>query len=159
VFYGKDAEHKHGSPFSKVEGESTSKIERWHGTLKSRTKVMRGLKNFETALDFTEAYQAYYNYLRPHESLQGKTPAEVAGVNYLYRNWDDVIRNYKPKDKIEITHVERASFKMPKQRIGRPPKMRLSSKPRRLPMIGGVYTDKSGQMLSRRPLRGWRRIG
>jgi hypothetical protein len=37
--------------------------------------------------------------------------------------------------------------------------MRLSSKPRRLPEMGGVYTDKSGSILSRRPHRGWRRIG
>jgi transposase-like protein len=159
VFYGKDTEHKQGSPFSKTEGESTSKIERWHGTLKARTKVMRGLKNFESALDFTDSYLAYYNYLRPHESLDNKTPAEVAGISYPYRNWDDVIRNYKPKAKIEITHVERESFKMPKVHIGRPPKMRLSSKPRRLPMTSGIYTDKSGSMFSRRPRgRGWRRV-
>jgi putative transposase len=152
VFYGKDAEHKHGSPFSKVQGESTSKIERWHGTLKSRTKVMRGLKNFETALDFTEAYQAYYNYLRPHESLQGKTPAEVAGISYPYKNWDDVIRNYKPKSKIEITHVERGTLKPAKTHIGRPHVKRTSKK-------GGVYTDKSGSMFSRRPRgNGWRRV-
>lgn len=31
------------------------------------------------------------NYLRPHESLKGKTPAEVAGVKYPYRNWQDVV--------------------------------------------------------------------
>jgi putative transposase len=126
VFYGKDAEHKQGSPFSKMEGGSTSKIERWHGTLKARTKVMRGLKNFESALDFTDAYLAYYNYLRPHESLDNNTPAEVAGISYPYRNWDDVIRNYKPKAKIEITHVERARLKLPRQHIGRPHKTRIT---------------------------------
>lgn len=126
VFYGKDAEHKQGSPFSKVEGESTSKIERWHGTLKQRTKVMRGLKNFESALDFTDSYLAYYNYLRPHESLDNKTPAEVAGISYPYKNWDDVIRTYKPKTKIEVTHVERSSFKLPKTHIGRPHKSRIT---------------------------------
>jgi putative transposase len=173
VFYGKDAEHKHGSPFSKVEGESTSKIERWHGTLKSRTKVMRGLKNFETALDFTEAYQAYYNYLRSHESLEGKTPAEVAGVSYPYKNWDDVIRNYKPKNKIVIEHQQRDILRLPKQHIGRPHKIRKPKDSgihlgggvyqersgRRHIRIEGVYTDKSSSMLSRRPRgRGWRRL-
>ena len=70
VNYGKGAEHVHGSPFRfKETGESTSEIERFHGTLKSRTKVMRGLKTFETATDFTQGWLAYYNYLRPHESL------------------------------------------------------------------------------------------
>lgn len=29
----------------------------------------------------------HYNYLRPHEALGGKTPAEVTGVEYRYRNW------------------------------------------------------------------------
>src|SRR3990170_7675801 len=46
VNYGKGAEHIQGSPFRfKESGESTSQIERWHGTVKARTKVMRGLKN------------------------------------------------------------------------------------------------------------------
>jgi transposase-like protein len=31
-------------------------IERFHGTLKSRTKVLRGLKSAQTAEDFTDAW-------------------------------------------------------------------------------------------------------
>ena len=54
VRYGKDAEHRQGSPFTI--GDNTQKIERFHGTLKQRTKVMRGLKNFETALDFINGW-------------------------------------------------------------------------------------------------------
>jgi hypothetical protein len=166
VFYGKDAEHIQGSPFEKKEtGESTSLIERWHGTLKSRTKVMRGLKNFETANDFTETYCAYYNYLRPHESLDNRTPAQAAGVTYPYRNWDDVIRQYKPKTKIEVTHVERARIQLPKTYVGRHPKPhtshatntfiprapRLSPKFPRLSntvdLGAGVVRDRRGQHL------------
>jgi transposase-like protein len=124
VFYGKDAEHRQGSPFSKE--DSTSLIERWHGTLKSRTKVMRGLKNFETAYDFTNTYQDYYNYLRPHEALGNRTPAEVAGVTYPYHNWDDVIRIYKPKVKIEIFHLPHTPAPLPKTHIGRPHKLRIT---------------------------------
>jgi putative transposase len=133
VTYGKDAEHIQGSPFSTTAGESTSKIERWHGTLKQRTKVMRGLKNFETALDFTEAYLAYYNFLRPHESLGGKTPAEFAGIKYTYRNWDDVIRNYKPKAKVLIEHQPRTAIKPERTYIGRHPKhVRITPKEARI---------------------------
>jgi hypothetical protein len=105
---------------------------------------MRGLKNFESALDFTESYLAYYNYLRPHESLDNKTPAEVAGISYPHRNWDDVIRNYKPKAKIVITHIERESFKMPKTHIGRPHKIR-KPKPSGRNLGGGVYLERSGR--------------
>jgi transposase-like protein len=81
VKYG--GEHRQGSPFSiKESGDSTSQIERFHGTLKSRTKVMRGLKTLESALMFTQGWLVHYNFLRPHESLSDKTPAEAAGVEY-----------------------------------------------------------------------------
>ncbi len=79
VSYGKDAEHRQGSPFS-IEN-STSLIERLHGTIKSRTKVMRGLKNIETAKEFVKGWAVYYNYLRPHESLQNQTPAKVSDID------------------------------------------------------------------------------
>jgi putative transposase len=137
VFYGKDAEHRQGSPFSTKEGESTSKIERWHGTLKQRTKVMRGLKNLETAIDFTNGYLAYYNYLRPHESLDNRTPADIAGIKYPYHNWEDVIRNYKPKVKIKVTHVERGSLPIRKTQIGRRRKIR-QPKPKEIDLGAGV---------------------
>ncbi|MDD4875854.1 MAG: hypothetical protein PHQ86_01800 [Dehalococcoidales bacterium] len=32
-----------------------------------------------------------YNFFRPHMSLNGKTPAEVAGLKYEYHNWSDVV--------------------------------------------------------------------
>lgn len=139
VFYGKDTEHKQGSPFSTVEGESTSKIERWHGTLKQRTKVMRGLKNLESAIDFTNGYLAYYNFLRPHEALNNRTPADVAGISYPYHNWDDVIRNYKPKVKIEVIHVERGTLKPRKTQIGRRRKIRT---PKEIDLGAGVVQDR-----------------
>ncbi|MFC1940836.1 DDE-type integrase/transposase/recombinase [Chloroflexota bacterium] len=123
VNYGKGAEHIQGSPFKVLSsGESTSQIERFHGTLKSRTKVMRGLKNLETALEFTKGWLVHYNYLRPHESLDDKTPAEVAGVDYPYKNWADIIRKHKPDHEIKIIHTERGRTKLPPIQIGRPRK-------------------------------------
>jgi transposase-like protein len=50
-------------------------LERFHGSLKSRTKVMRGLKSMESAKLFTDGWLVWYNYLRPHESLGNHTPA------------------------------------------------------------------------------------
>lgn len=130
VQYGKDSEHKQGSPFA-IGEDSTSLIERWHGTIKSRTKTMRGLKNLETAIDFTNGFLAYYNYLRPHETLDNKTPAEVAGVVYPHKNWDDVIRNYKPTHKVVVTHVERGSLPLVREtQIGRRRKRKILSKRR-----------------------------
>jgi len=91
--FGADTKHKQGSPFD-VEN-NTNLIERFHGTLKQRTKVMRGLKDIETAKLFTQGWLLYYNYLRPHESLKDKTPAQVAGIKYPYRNWQDIVAGRK----------------------------------------------------------------
>lgn len=131
VNYGIGAEHIQGSPFRfKETGESTSEIERWHGTVKARTKVMRGLKNFETAHNFVDGFLGYYNYLRPHEALENKTPAEVSGISYPYKNWDDLIRNYKPTKEIKIEHEPRGLTHLPVIQIGRPKKIRLPSLPK-----------------------------
>ena len=88
LVFGADTEHVQSSPFAK--GDSTSKIERWHSTLKERTKVMKAFKNIDTLIQFTDGFQVYYNYLKPHHSLKGKTPAEVANVDYDVKNWMDV---------------------------------------------------------------------
>jgi putative transposase len=66
-------------------------LERFHGTLKARTKIMRGLKSMESAKLFTDGWLVWYNYLRPHESLADKTPAEYAGVKFPYTSWQDII--------------------------------------------------------------------
>ena len=50
--FGGEAKHKQGSPFN-VE-INTNLIERFQGTLKDRTKVLRGLKQPETARKFIE---------------------------------------------------------------------------------------------------------
>ncbi len=121
VFYGKDSEHQQGSPFDVK--NNTNLIERWHATLKTRTKVMRGLKNFESALEFTNGFLAYYNYIRPHSSID-KTPAEAAGVKYPYKNWAEIIQRHKPSRKIEILHMSRDRVKLPQAQIGRPKKLR-----------------------------------
>lgn len=66
-------------------------IERFHGTLKQRTKVMRGLRNPTTAKIVLDGWLIHYNYFRPHEGLKGKTPAEAAGIRFPYKNWKDLI--------------------------------------------------------------------
>lgn len=93
VNYGKNVEHRQGSPFRILSsGESTSQIERFHGTIKDRTKVMRAFRNLETLHEFMNGYLAFYNFFKPNEALQGgKTPAEAAKVDYQIKNWRDLI--------------------------------------------------------------------
>ena len=88
--FGKDSEHIKTSPF--VAQDSTRKVERWHETLKERTKVLYGLKDANSALAFIDGFLVFYNFMREHKGLNGKTPAEEAGINYAVKNWADVIR-------------------------------------------------------------------
>jgi len=88
--YGADAEHRQGSPFDVQ--TNTNLIERFQGTLKDRTKVLRGLKKVETARKFIEGFLIHYNYFRPHISLKGKTPARKAGIVLDANDWLDVVR-------------------------------------------------------------------
>jgi len=62
-------------------------VERLHGTFKDRIKVMRGMKRFERAEELSEGYRIYYNFVKPHLSLNGKTPAEASGL--LRENGDN----------------------------------------------------------------------
>lgn len=60
--------------------DNTNLIERLQGTVREKEKVMRALWPGESAPTFTDAFRFYYNFIKPHMSLNGKTPAEVAGL-------------------------------------------------------------------------------
>lgn len=62
------------------EGMQNMPIERWHGTLKKRTKVMRGMHNSKTAQDVADGFVLYYNFIRNHSSL-AVTPAQKANLD------------------------------------------------------------------------------
>ena len=42
---------------------------------------MRGFKTEESARQILEGFRAYYNFIRKHQSLKGKTPAEMANID------------------------------------------------------------------------------
>lgn len=71
---------------------NTNLIERFHETLKQRTKVIRGFKNTKTAKLILDGWLVHYNFFRPHESLNDRTPAEAAGIKFIYKDWQDVVR-------------------------------------------------------------------
>ena len=70
--------------------ETNNLVERLHGTLKDRTKPMRGLKSFKSTKDILEGFTIHYNYVRPHQSLNGKTPAQAARTQ-APSNWKGLI--------------------------------------------------------------------
>ncbi len=91
---------------------NTNLIERFHGTLKDRTKVMRGLKKLKTAKLLLNGWLVHYNFLRPHEALGDKTPAEKAGIKFPFKDWMGVVRGKesKPSEVIDIDEPHRAVF-------------------------------------------------
>jgi len=69
-----------------------NKMERFNGEVRNREKVMRGLKKVDTPI--LTGYQIYHNYLRPHEGLKMKTPAEACGIKIEGKNkWITLIQN------------------------------------------------------------------
>lgn len=139
--------HKQSSPF--VSEDSTRKIERWHETLKERTKVIYGLRDANSALAFIDGFLVYYNFMRPHDGLNNKTPAEVAGIKYDVKNWADVTRLNEPTQ----THYEyKPEYSMPpelttRRRIvtGKPYKVGRKRKPKTIPRLKTVRTAKIQQ--------------
>ena len=69
-----------------------NKMERMNGEVRDREKVMRGLKTKDSAI--IKGFQIYHNFIRPHESLNGETPAERAGIKVEGQNkWLTIIQN------------------------------------------------------------------
>jgi putative transposase len=71
---------------------NNNKMERFNGEVRDREKVMRGLKKVNTPI--LSGYQIYHNYMRQHEGLDGKTPAEACGIQIVGGNkWKTLIEN------------------------------------------------------------------
>jgi hypothetical protein len=69
-----------------------NKMERMNGEIRDRERVMRTLEKADTPI--LEGYQIFHNYIRPHMALEGKTPAEAAGIQVLGENkWLTIIQN------------------------------------------------------------------
>jgi len=67
-------------------------MERLNGTLRERVKVQREWKTHKSAI--AEGQRIYYNFVKPHEALDGKTPAEKAGINIDGKDkWKTVFKN------------------------------------------------------------------
>jgi len=62
-------------------------------------KAMKGLKTDDTPI--VEGHRLYYNFIKPHESLDGKTPSEEAGITIEGKNkWLTLMRNAIQYNKI-----------------------------------------------------------
>jgi len=129
--WGADAKHVPSKGFKKP--MNTNIIERMHSTIKSRTKVMRGLKDIRSAKRFMDGWLIHYNYFRPHEYLGGKTPAEKAGIAFPFKNWGDVVTGKEDAVDIRVRFI-RASPKRVKRRVTRKHRALVKS----IPSLKGI---------------------
>jgi transposase-like protein len=76
------------------ESKENMKVERLNGSIREREKIIRAFRNPETAKIILDGWQIYYNYIRPHQTLNGFTPAEASGIQLeLGENkWLDLIK-------------------------------------------------------------------
>jgi transposase-like protein len=80
-------------------------IERLHGTIRQRNKVMRGLDDEQTAQTMMDGLRIYYNFMRPHMALDGKTPAQEARIadSSTSENWLSLIKKANQHQKFETS--------------------------------------------------------
>jgi len=92
---------KKGSPIHirhiSLEGDrNNNKMERLNGEFRDREKIMRGIKKTDSVI--FDGCQLYHNYVRPHMGLDGKTPAEVCGIEIKGKDkWKTLIQNASSK--------------------------------------------------------------
>ena len=71
--------------------------ERLNGEFRDREKIFRGLKKDDSSA--VAGIKLYHNYIRPHMSLDGDTPASRAGIEIKGDNkWLTIIQNASAHD-------------------------------------------------------------
>jgi putative transposase len=136
--FGADTKHIQGSPFD-VEN-NTNLIERFQGTIKSRTKVMRGLHTAESARLFLDGWLVHYNFFRPHMSLKDRTPASVAGIRFPLHNWKDVVEQpYEKTARIPAHYVSKIKLVRPRKSK---PKSKIHRERKKLTATLSTVKDK-----------------
>ncbi len=88
--------------------------ERLQGTYRQRTKTLRGLDNAASGQRYLDGWTLTYNLFREHESLGGKTPAEVARVNAPFTEWADVVRKSEPTPRVSGRDSPKAPLPVPR---------------------------------------------
>jgi transposase-like protein len=58
-----------------------NRVERLHGTIRQREKVMRAMHTPTTSDALMNGYRVHYNFVRPHMALGGLTPSEKANID------------------------------------------------------------------------------
>jgi hypothetical protein len=79
------------------------RVERLHGTIRQRNKVIRVLDDEETAQTLMDGMRLYYNFLKPHSALNEKTPAQKANIGLDEEKWMSLIRKASQHQKFQTS--------------------------------------------------------
>jgi len=64
-------------------------------------KIVRGVGKLDTPI--LSGYQIYHNYARPHQALNGRTPAEACGIRIEeWNKWLTLIQSAAPVPTVNI---------------------------------------------------------
>jgi hypothetical protein len=63
---------------------------------------MRGLDDEETAQTMMDGLRVYYNFMRPHMALNGKTPAQEANVQTDKAGWMSLIKKASQHQRFKV---------------------------------------------------------
>jgi transposase-like protein/ribosomal protein S27E len=122
LVFGGYTKHIQSQPFASAD-LSTNKIERWHSTLRTRMDILRGFNNLKSAQSLLDGWLVHYNFFRTHESLEDRTPADVAGIKFPYKNWLDVVEAQRvtiepetiaSEDELQNTYIYKAPAQITK---------------------------------------------
>ncbi len=76
-----DSDIKHIRVESFKDDISNNLIESFHHQFKAWYKTKQGFNSFDSANNLISMFVFFYNFVRPHSSLSGLTPAQVVGLS------------------------------------------------------------------------------
>ena len=86
--FGRKTQHIHFPAWKKQ--FKNNAIERYFNTVREVTKNLRKFTNAQNMIAHLQFFATYYNFIRPHKTLGGQTPAQVAGFGKW--NWWTLIK-------------------------------------------------------------------
>lgn len=127
--FGADTRHIQSKPFTDT--NSTNIIERFHGTLKERTDIVRGFKSLVKSKLITDAWLVHYNFFKEHTTLGDIPPAQKMGIPVPFVDWREVVEG-KQETKLvaEVPAIIGKGTPLPRQRQSRT--KRVASRLRRM---------------------------
>lgn len=103
--------HIRSKPFTDT--DSTNIIERFHGTLKQRTDVIRHFKDIESARLLTEGWLIHYNFFKEHESLGNVSPVAHMKIAMPFNDWNDIVRHTDVSQPVVISFQAERPYHRP----------------------------------------------